>query len=188
MRNAGRRQRWRVGLEKDKPMENPSAPGHRPDPTRRLLLFGLVSAYTASLVPWALAQEATDADQGAFLALSAILVGRKSLDTALAGRLYAALVADDPGFPAAAKGLLDMIEQRKIDPLQLQKILDDEKSPLAKVPWRIVTGWYMGIVGDGAAARCLAFETALNAQAVADVLKPPTYAYGAYGSWARKPI
>lgn len=159
-----------------------------PNPTRRLLLFGLVSAYTASLIPWALAQEATDADNGAFLALSAILAGRQSLDKAQAQRLYAALVEDDPGFPAAAKALLDTIESRKIDPMQLQKSLDDEKSPLGLLPRRIVTAWYMGIIGDGARARCLAFETALNAETVADVLKPPTYAYGAYGSWARKPI
>lgn len=158
-----------------------------PNPVRRGLLAGFVCAYTASLIPWALAQEATDADNGAFLALSAILAGRQSLDAAQAKRLYTALVADDPGFPAAAKALLDTIEQRKIDPMQLQKVLDDEKSPLKELPWRIVTAWYMGIVGDGAKARCLAFETALNAEAVADVLKPPTYAYGAYGSWARKP-
>lgn len=159
-----------------------------PDPIRRLLLFGLVPAYTASLIPWALAQEATDVDNGAFLALSAILVGRQSLDAAQAKRLYAALIADDPGFPAMTKSLLDMIEERKIDPLQLQKTLDDEKSPLKLVPWRVVTAWYMGIVGDGPKARCLAFETALNAQVVADVLKPPTYAYGPYGSWTRKPV
>ncbi|MCP8894535.1 sorbitol dehydrogenase family protein [Shinella daejeonensis] len=159
----------------------------RPDANRRLLLFGLVSAYTASLVPWAMAQEATDADHGAFLAVSAILVGRQSLDAAHAGRLYAALSADDPEFPAAAKALLELIESRRIDPMQLQQILDDEQSPLKLVPWRIVTAWYMGIVGDGAKARCLAFETALNAEAVSDVLRPPTYAYGAYGSWTRKP-
>ncbi|QPC95361.1 hypothetical protein GA829_32040 [Mesorhizobium sp. INR15] len=158
-----------------------------PDTSRRLLLFGLVSAYTAAIIPWALAQEATDPDNGAFLALSAILAGRQSLDQAQAQRLYAALVLDDPGFPAAAKSLLHTIEQRKIDPMRLQKILDDEKSLLGALPRRIVTAWYMGIVGDGAKARCLAFETALNAETVADVLKPPTYAYGAYGSWARKP-
>jgi hypothetical protein len=159
----------------------------RPSPTRRLLLVGLVSAYTASLIPWALAQEATDADNGAFLALSALLAGRQSLDSAQAGRLYAALVVDDPGFPAAAMALLDTIEQRKIDPMQLQKVLDEEKSPLSALPRRIVTAWYLGIVGDGVRARCLAFETALNAQVVADVLRPPTYAYGAYGSWTSKP-
>lgn len=174
-------------LNKDRPMGQFFDIADQTNLTRRLLLFGLVSAYTASLIPWALAQEATDADNGAFLALSAILAGRKSLDSAQAQRLYAAFVADDPGFPTAAKSLLDTIEQRKIDPVQLQKVLDDEKSPLALLPRRIVTAWYLGIVGDGANARCLAFETALNAQAVADVLKPPTYAYGAYGSWTRKP-
>ena len=159
-----------------------------PNLVRRGLLVGFVSAYTAFLIPWALAQEATDADNGAFRALSAILAGRQSLDSGQAQRLYAALVADDPEFPAAAKALLDTIEQRKIDPMQLQKVLDDEKSPLSALPRRIVTAWYLGIVGDGAKARCLAFETALNAEAVADVLRPPTYAYGAYGSWTRKPI
>lgn len=159
-----------------------------PNPLRRGMLTGFVCAYTASLIPWALAQDVTDADIAAFLALSAILTGRQALDAAQAKRLYGALVADDPAFGASSRSLLDMIEQRKIDPVQLQKTLDGEKSPLALLPWRIVTAWYMGIVGDGAKARCLAFETALNAEAVADVLKPPTYAYGAYGSWAKKPI
>ena len=112
-------------------MQAVTKPPDTPDPSRRLLLLGLVSAYTASLIPWALAEEATDAENGAFLAVSAILVGRPSLDSAQAQRLYAALVADDSGFGAAAKSLLDTIEQRKIDPMQLQKVLDDEKSPLA---------------------------------------------------------
>lgn len=148
----------------------------QPNPTRRLLLFGVISAYTASLIPWALTQEATDADQGAFLALSAILAGRQSLDSAQAQRLYAALVADDPGLPAAAKPLLDTIEQRKIDPMQLQKGAGRRKVAAQHGAVADLDGVYMGIVGDGAKARCLAFETALNAQAVADVLKPPTYA------------
>lgn len=169
-------------------MENLIDPLQPPASGRRLFLFGVVSAYTASLIPWALAQQVANVDKATFLALSAILAGRQSLDPTQAEHLHAALLADDPGFPAAAKSLLDMIEQRKIDPMQLQKTLDDEKSPVASLPPRILTAWYLGIVGDGAKARCLAFETALNAQAVADMLKPPTYAYGAYGSWARQPI
>jgi hypothetical protein len=174
-------------LNKDNPMKQVVEYTDPPNPTRRWLLYGLVPVYVASLIPWALAQAATDAENAAFLALSAILAGRPSLDSALAQRLYAALVADDPGFSAASASLLDLIEQRKIDPMQLQKTLDEEKSLLAPLPRRIVTAWFMGIVGDGAKARCLAFEVALNAQTVADVLKPPTYAYGAYGSWAKKP-
>jgi hypothetical protein len=156
--------------------------------TRRTLLVGLLSAYSASLIPWALAQPVANVERGAFLALSAILAGRQALDAVQAKRLYDALTADDPGFPAAARALLALINERKIDPLQLQKVLDAEHSPLAALPRKIVTAWFMGIVGSGEHARCIAYETALNAVIVEDVLKPPTYAYGVYGSWAKKPL
>jgi hypothetical protein len=158
-----------------------------PDPARRLLLAGLLTGYTASLIPWALAQPVTDANRGAFVAVSAILAGRQSLDAAQATRLYDALAADDSGFSAAVRELLALINERSIDPLQLQRVLDAEHSVLATLPRRIATAWFMGIVGDGESARCIAFETALNAVIVADVLKPPTYCYGVYGSWGRKP-
>lgn len=155
--------------------------------TRRTLLKGLLTAYTASLIPWALAEPVDSAEQGAFLALSAIIAGRQSLDAVLARNLYQALVADDATFAVGAKDLLAWINEQQIDPMQLQQRLDDEKSPLATVPRRIATAWFMGVVGSGEKARCLAYEQALNAQMVADVLKPPTYAYGPYGSWARNP-
>lgn len=152
------------------------------------MLASLLTTYTASLIPWALAQSVDDPDQGAFLAVSAIIAGRQSLDASQAKRLYDALSADDKDFPAMTRELLTVINQRKIDPLQLQQILDREKSPLAEVPRKIATAWFLGIVGGGAKARCLAYETALNAIIVSDVLKPPTYAYGVYGSWIAKPI
>lgn len=157
-------------------------------PARRATLAALLSAYTASLIPWALAQPAPDAGQGAFLALSAIIAGRQSLDDGLAKRLYAALTEDDKGFPAASRQLLALINERKIDPMQLQQTLDAEQSPLAALPRKIATAWFLGIVGSGEKARALAFEDALNAVMVADVLKPPTYCYGVYGSWANKPL
>lgn len=158
-----------------------------PRTQRRTLLAGLLSAYTASLIPWALAQPVSDEYRGAFAAVSALLAGRQSLDGAQAARLYDALKADDAGFPSATRSLLALINERKIDPLDLQKVLDAEHPELAPLPRKIATAWFMGIVGSAEAARCLAYETALNAVIVADVLKPPTYAYGAYGSWARKP-
>src|SRR5689334_18983077 len=65
------------------------------DRQRRRLLTSFVAGYSASLIPWALAQPVADAGHAAFLALSAMLVGRRSLDNALATRLYAALLADD---------------------------------------------------------------------------------------------
>jgi len=158
------------------------------DASRRRILAGLLTAYTASLVPWALALPAPQADRGAFTALSAILVGQQVLDAAQTARLYDALVADDARFPADVQALLAFVNQRQVDPLQLQNVLDAEHSPLASLPRKIATAWYLGVVGSGETARCVAYETALDAVAVADVLKPPTYAYGSYGSWANKPV
>ena len=160
------------------------------DGDRRRVVVGLLTSYAASLIPWALpalAQAAPDEDRAAFTALSALLVGRSSLDGAQATRLFEALRADDAGFALSARSLLALINDRQIDPLGLQQVLDTEKSPLAKLPRILVTAWYLGIVGDGERARVIAYETALNAVIVADVLKPPTYCYGVYGSWTRKP-
>jgi len=171
-------------------MTLPSPLPGQPDfsPARRTLLASFLSAYAVSLVPWAAAVPADDGARGAFAALSALLVGRPSLDQAQARRLYDALSADDPGFPAGAQALLALVNQRSIDPMQLQQLLDSEKSPLAPLPRKIAGAWFLGIVGDGERARCVAFETALNAAIVADVLSPPSYSYGAYGSWANKPV
>jgi hypothetical protein len=155
---------------------------------RRRLLAGFVGAYTATQIPWALAQPMSDDQQGAFLALSAIIAGRQMLNADMADRIFKALSAEEPGFPASAAALLKLIDARKIDPLQLQKTLDDEKSPLAPLPRKIATAWFLGVIGSETKAHVIAYEHALNAQFVADVLKPPTYAYGPYGSWARKPL
>ncbi|OWT54850.1 sugar dehydrogenase complex small subunit [Candidimonas nitroreducens] len=163
---------------------DPSLPSTR----RRRLLAGFVGAYTATLIPWALAQPVKNGQHGAFLALSAIIAGRQSLDAGMAERIFKGLSAEQPGFADAAAALLKLVDERKIDPMHLQQTLDDEKSPLAPLPRKIATAWLLGVIGSGANARVVAYEHALNAQFVADVLKPPTYAYGPYGSWTRKPL
>lgn len=154
---------------------------------RRRVVGALLTAYTAARIPWALAQPVTDAQQGAFLALSALLAGRQSLDSAQAQRLYDALKADDAGFPAGVHALLDLINKQHIDPLELQKTLDAGHPDLASLPRKIILAWYVGVVGTGEKARCLAYETALMSDIVKDRLRPPTYAYGVYGSWEQKP-
>ena len=123
------------------------------DADRRRLLGSLLGAYVSSLVPWALAQPVADADRSAFQAVSAILARHSTLDFALGARLYDALAADDPEFPRKTGTLLQLIEQRKLDPLQLQATLKAQKSPLAALPRAIVTAWYMGIVKTRARAR-----------------------------------
>lgn len=158
------------------------------NPGRRMVLAGLLSASAAALIPWALAEPVANAEQGAFVGVSAMLVGRQVLDPALAKRLYDALVAQDAAFPANVRALLTLINAQGLQAAGLQAALDAAQSPLAALPRQIASAWYLGIVGTGEAAVCVAYEQALNAAVVADVLKPPTYSYGAYGSWARKPI
>jgi len=158
------------------------------NPARRRVLAGFLTAYTASLVPWALAQPVARPEHGAFMALSALLAGRRSLDAGLAARLRDALGTTYPHFAADTQALLTQINQQHIDPSQLQQALDAAHSPLAPLPRRIMRAWCLGLVGEGEATRCIAYENALDAVVVADVLKPPTYAYGPYGSWAQPPV
>ncbi|MEG1117047.1 MAG: hypothetical protein RSE46_18570, partial [Janthinobacterium sp.] len=47
------------------------------NPGRRMVLAGLLSASAAALIPWALAEPVANAEQGAFLGVSAMLVGRQ---------------------------------------------------------------------------------------------------------------
>lgn len=161
--------------------------GAAPLMPRRVILAGLLSVYAASLIPWAVAQSAPDADRGNFLALSALIAGRQSLDNDLAMRYYDALLSADPGFSSAVTALLTLVNLQQIDPLQLQAMLDDSHPELAEVPRKIATAWFLGMVATEEGVRVLAYEEALNADAVSDVLKPPSYCIGGYGSWAHKP-
>jgi hypothetical protein len=171
-------------------MDEPDASSsHRaePDPERRALLTGLTAAYFVSYVPTVLAQPADAVPHDAFMAVSRILTGRPVLDSDQAARLYEALLSDTPSFAADVQALLSLIDQRRIDPAELQQTLDAEQSPLTGVPRAIVKAWYTGIVGEAERARCITFETSLMYVAVADRLNPPSYCHGSYGSWMDRP-
>lgn len=163
---------------------NPASP---PTVSRRVVLASLLTAYTAALIPWALAETAPDPDRGNFLILSALIAGREALDNDLALRYYEALTDSDPSFPPAVSTLLTLINHQHIDPLQLQAWLDEYRPELAGVSRRIATAWFLGVVETSDGVRALAYEEALNAQIVGDILKPPSYCYGGYGSWAKPP-
>jgi len=166
-----------------------------PDATRRLLLAGILSGYVCSFVslPSALAEAPTAAATASkasenFLTLSRLLTGHAQLEPQQADRLYAAFLAIEPGFEAQLKLLADFMAAGKLEAGALQAALDAQKTAFAKLPARIMTAWYVGVVGSGKAARCVTYETSLMNVAVADRLKPPSYAYGPYGSWGRNPL
>jgi hypothetical protein len=162
--------------------------GCEPDFQRRMLLTGIATAYLSSFVPPAIAQPGSDAGPEVFLNVSKFLTGRSSLDVDQSARFCEALAANVPDFVADVRALLALVADRQIDATHLQQVLDAENSPLASLPRRIVTAWYTGVVDEGGAARCITFETSLMYQVVADRLKPPSYCYGAYGSWMEAPV
>lgn len=110
-----------------------------------------------------------------------------SLAAPLAAHLYEALAADAPGFGADVQALLTFVSDRPLDAGRLQRTLDAERSALAGLPRKILTAWYTGIVGVGAGARCVTFETSLMHQVVADRLSAPSYCYGPHASWTQAP-
>ena len=167
--------------------ERPQGTADSPDPVRRALLTSLLATSAVSIIPPAFAAPTADAAQNAFLSASQILTGHSSLDPDQASLLYNALIADDAQFAEGVQALAKILDQGNIDLLQLQHVLDSENAPVAALPRKIVTAWYTGIVGEGEKARCITYETALMNVIVADKLQPPSYCFGAPGSWVEKP-
>ena len=179
-----------AGLKRGQAIDNaerPQGTADSPDPVRRVLLTSLLAASAASVIPPAFAVPTGDAAQDAFLSASQILTGQSSLDPEQASLLYSALIADDAQFAGGVQALAKILGQPNIDLLQLQHVLDSENAPIAALPRKIVTAWYTGIVGEGEKARCITYETALMNVIVADKLQPPSYCFGAPGSWVEKP-
>lgn len=122
-----------------------------------------------------------------FLEISRFLTGHATLDASLAARLYGAFLALDAGFAARAAALAAYIKTSGVTPTALQKALDADKSAVADLPRQLMQGWMLGIVGSGEKARCVAYEDSLANVAALPYVRPPSFAYGTYGSWAVRP-
>jgi hypothetical protein len=165
-----------------------------PNGGRRLVLTGILASYVSSFIPWSISKASAQSAAptpatapDAFLNVSRIITGRTTLDAAQANRLHAGLVATVPSFSTQLDALAAFITQNPASSLQLQSSLDAAKAPFAQLAPLIATAWYVGVVGSGSAARCVTYETSLMNVVVSDRLKPPSYAYGPYGSWGRNP-
>lgn len=123
----------------------------------------------------------------AFIRVSKALCGDDPLDAAQATVLLDALQKQDGRFAADCIALDQFIAAQAPDPLQWQAALDAAKVPFAALPRRIVSAWYIGVVGSGTKARALTYVSSLMYRVTADRLRPPSYAYGAYGSWRVDP-
>lgn len=154
--------------------------------SRRHLLGGALAAGMAQLIPgsWAAAPAA---GSDSFMALSRFLTERDDLHQAQGARLQAALNALDGKFNDKLDALWKWIGANQVALADLNARLKAEQPEMADIPMNVMQVWYQGIAGSGTATRVVAYEYALNAQVVADWLRPPSYVYGAYGSWVRNP-
>ena len=126
-------------------------------------------------------------DEANFLTVSKTLTGKQDLAVPFASALLAAFHKNDPSFDRKLAQLRHIIGDAPIDSETLKAKLSGASPDLAGLPQLILTGWYLGIVGGGETAICVAYVDALANRALADVLRPQSYSYGAYGSWASKP-
>jgi hypothetical protein len=146
-----------------------------------------MASYVSTFIPSAKATDvASNAPLADFVAVSGLLTGRAP-DSVSARALHSALVTAVPDFDARLRDLAAFIKTRASTAASLQADLDSAAAPFAKLPATIATAWYVGTAGSGVPARCITYETSLMFTVVADRLKPPSYAYGPYGSWGRNP-
>ena len=152
---------------------------------RRHVLGGFLAASALHVTPFAMA--AAPVASPAFMALSKFLTAREDLNPAMGARMQAAWQELDDKFSTNVDALWQWIQAEQIALGDLKARMTAEKPELAKVPAQVMQVWWQGIAGDGTKVRVVTYEHALNAEAVADKLRPPSYAYGNYASWSANP-
>lgn len=121
----------------------------------------------------------------AFTRVSGILTGKKGFDLALAMALYQALRETTPDFDAGVASLAASLEQAAGADGKLA--FDDAHRSQQALAQAILQAWYLGVAGKGKQALCVAYIETLSNRAVAAELVPPSYSYGACGSWQSRP-
>lgn len=154
---------------------------------RRHLLGGALAVSMVQMAPLSWATAPVPATASSFMALSQYLTARSDLNPKLAARMQSALQALDGQFNAQVDALWSWIDSQHVALDELTTRVKAEQPALAHVPAQVMQVWYLGVAGSGTKARAVTYEFALNAQTVSDKLKPPTYAYGSYGSWTSNP-
>jgi hypothetical protein len=176
-------------------------PASVPDSTgrRRLVLATMAAAALAAfgrfdprfdpfgMAVWAQgASRAADLDT--FMMVSSKLTGRARLDRTLGGRIYEALAAVDDAIPRQVDALSKWLQAHGGVPSDtVTEALRGDDPALAKSVTAIVSGWYLGVVGEVPHASVVSYERALMFDPVHDVLPVPSYCRDVPGYWANRP-
>ncbi|WP_347556885.1 sugar dehydrogenase complex small subunit [Robbsia sp. KACC 23696] len=160
-------------------------------PARRGVLKLAAASVAVSSVPFAATgAPASVAGTAAedFAVVSQFLTGKGTLDGTVQASLLKAFSALDPSFTAKLAKLRAVIGSGSVTADNLHESLGTSNPDLVKLPQEILAGWYLGVAGSGKHAICVTYANDLANAAVADVLSPPSYAYGPCNSWAQKPV
>ncbi|SDI26176.1 sugar dehydrogenase complex small subunit [Pseudomonas panipatensis] len=151
---------------------------------RRLLAVACAGAALGGLLlspagqAWAALTPQAEAELAIFMTLSQRLTGRSNLDPRIGQRLYQALAQRD----SALGQSLGELQAHLGDAPQRWS---ERQQWLAR---QILSGWYLGKIGEGDQPAVVAYETALMFKAVDDVLLPRSYCVSAPALWSAQPV
>ena len=149
---------------------------------RRLLGYigvGLVSSLMSplSLDAFAASTQTSPQNLERFMLVSRALTGKRQLNGQIGQRIYQVLLSKIGGFDQKLALLQPLPDG---DPAQWPPLQQ-------QIARKILQGWYIGVIGEGADAAVISFENALMFDAVSDVLVIRSYCPNKPGYWAAKP-
>ena len=125
-----------------------------------------------------------------FMTLSAQLTGMNSLEPHLAQALYSWLHQSQQN--AQLDTQLDALSalltaHSGVVGDDLHQLLAQQPAELAQLYQQLVSGWYLGVVGQPGSQKCIGFENIVSYQLLKNNLLPPSYAPGEPNFWVNKP-
>jgi fructose 5-dehydrogenase small subunit len=150
----------------------------------------LQQASAQSITPAAPPASADNQQQSNFMALSALLTAAPKLNPRTGVRIYSALSTQAIEFEKQAAALWQYSQDHKIQDVDNLASAVGNDSALSLVLHRIISAWYLGVVGDNGVtggAKVIAFEQALMFDQVRDAVVVPTYCRAAPGYWVTQP-
>ncbi len=118
--------------------------------------------------------------------LSTFLTGH-DLDPVLGTRYFAALAKRNPNLTTEIDGLNQLIKQSSVSNMDAFLELPSIDPVLMQSATKIVSAWYLGVVGEPEDAELIAYADALMYRPTRGILAVPTYGPGP-DAWGPKPV
>ena len=157
---------------------------HRRDFLRATVAVGGLAVLSSFATP--LSAAAADGDVQNFTQLSAFLTRSPQLDPVLGSRYLAALARRSKTLGADIEALQQLIKQSGVSDMDAFLALKPADPNVMKTASKIVSAWYLGVVGDPEDAELITYHDALMYRPTHGILPIPTYGPGP-NAWGPKP-